>query len=166
VNKPTMNEQLDKVLDAFDQKQHERKQVQNETRSREDAFLAQFSTFRTIVAHPLFEQVGNHLRSRGHDFDISQQDYELQHDGKTRDASISLNIYPSGVERNLSSGHGMPHFSVIASRSSRTVRLHGSNMMPGHGGSAGGRGEFKLEQLTNEILQKELVSLLAEVFTK
>ena len=158
-----LEKELDDLLDAFDKRQEQRKEVQNAQTLQEDKFVADFASFRSKTARPLFERVGNHLRQRGHDFDIEEVDYSVDRDGKTTNARISFHLFPMGVNRH--EGHSFPSYAITASRGRQVIHLHGSNMLPS-GGAFGPRGDFKLDQLTLEIVERDLLKLLTEVFSK
>lgn len=160
-----MPDELDKYLDTYDRKQEERQRAQTEKRQQEDAFLAQFTEFRRSVAKPVFEEIGAHLRKRGHDFEILEQEHTVDHNGRTSDARIEFRFYPKGMDRSMLRAHEGPSFTVIVSRTEKSLALHGSTITEG-GGMAGGRGNFTLETLTSERLRQELVKLVGEVLSK
>jgi hypothetical protein len=155
-------DQLDRLLDSYDEKLRRQSEAQAATAVREDRFLAEFSKVRTQTASPFFERIGNRLRSRGHDFEIASQDHKVDQDGKSTDASIGLYVYPSGIDRLRYRHHDVPSLLVIASRRDQKITLRACNMIPGKAGTAGSVGEFTLDQLTQEILERALMKVLME----
>lgn len=159
-----LTDSLDKLLDKYDERRAEQLKAQQATKKDEDIFLENFSKFRDAVARPLFEGIGNHLRARGHEFELRQEEYGIGADQRTNDANIGLFIYPKGVARGQYRHYEYPHYTVFASRIGKFIRTHASNMRPGGGGVAGPRGEYKLEQLTRQVLEEEVLKVLGEIF--
>lgn len=159
-----LQDPLSKILDTFDQRRLEQQEVREAVDQREDMFLLEFENFSKTIICPLFERVGNHISSRGHDFEISTQKYEVGDQGEITGANISLTLYPLGIERHGYQRNQYPSFTVLASRTTQKLRLHGSTITPGGSGSAEPRGDYDFEHLTSEILERELMKLLTEVF--
>lgn len=160
-----MPDELDKYLDVYEKKQEEKQRSQTEKRQQEDAFLAQFSEFRRSVAKPVFEEIGARLRKRGHDFEITEQEHAVDHNGRASDARIEFRFYPRGMDRSRVRSSEGPSLSVIGTRTEKALALHGCTIADG-GGVAGGRGNFTLETLTGDRLRQELVKLVGEVLGK
>jgi hypothetical protein len=159
-----LTDKLDQIFQKYDERQAEHRKVQQEAKKAEDVFLEDFANFRRDVVKPFFDEIGAYLKQKGHDFRIREQDYSVGEDKKTTDAGITLFIFPAGVEPRGHREYENPHYSVFATRYSKTLRLHGSNMRPGSGGSAGPRGEYKLEQLNRQVLENDLVKHLGDIF--
>ena len=160
----TLTDKLGQLLDKHGQRQARDEKTQQDVKKAGDVFVEEFVKFRAGVIKPLFEEVGNSLKQHGHDYSVKEQEYGIGADKKTTDAGITLLIYPQGVNRDGHAEHEFPSYSVSAVGYSKALRLHGSYMRPHSGGGAGPRGEYKLQQLSREVLEEDLLKLLAQVF--
>jgi hypothetical protein len=165
----SFNDELDGLLNNYDAKQDAHKQQMQTKQSQASQFTAEFSNFSKMTAYPIFEQVGNHLRGRGHDFKIEAQDDEPHRNepyqqGGGHPARIELRIYPKGKES--AARDSLPAFRFICSKDERKVRIHVSTMMPGKGGHAGDQGKYSIEQLTPQTIQAELMKFFKEIFAE
>ena len=166
-----LNDQLDKLLDTFDQQKQAQKEAQESTKRHEDVFLSEFLNFRTSIAYPLFERVGNQLRSHGHDFEILQKTNEVDQDvdvciTPSAMTCITLIVYPNGAgDEHLSCARDLyPFFIILASLENQDIVLGSSTTMPLMLGHEGIRGDLKLNQHSSEIIERELMKFLGEVF--
>jgi hypothetical protein len=104
------------------------------------------------------------LKRSGHDYEIIENSDGLQPDGKTLNAAIVLAIFPEGVRptdpRNPDQS-GWPHIAFFVNPNKNTIFVHESAMMPNIGGPAGTAGEYTLDEITADIVQKHIVSVLA-----
>ena len=160
----TFEGQLRRLLDRYDQRKDEHQSKMAAIAREEEAFLEEFAKFRELTAYPLFETVAQHLRERGHDFSVEQKDYDVSEYGSAKDALIAITIYPAGMPRHSRAVHEFPAFSITASKGTRLVRLHRNVVNPGGGSSLTLPDELELHMVTAEVVQRELLKLLGEVF--
>lgn len=133
------------------------------TAQREE-FLSNFAGRIQGVVRPVMEEAGELLRRSGHDYEIVAYDDGLQPDGRTLNAAITLTIFPNGVRPSdpcNAEQTGWPHIAFFVNPSKNTVLVHESAMMPNIGGPAGTAGEYTLDQIGEETVQKHIVSVLA-----
>jgi hypothetical protein len=156
--------QLDVLMDKYGQRLEEAKKRQEQIKSEEDVFLSEFKRLRKEVIFPEMEDIGNHLKVRGHDYRIAEEEESLDSEGRTRDAKITINIFPAGVDRSAYRPEDTPSISFIATRYEKKIWVHGSNMMPNRGGSAGSRGKFNVEEITSDIVEREVLKVLKEIY--
>lgn len=156
--------QLDVLMDKYEQMLEEAKKRQEQIKSEEDVFLGEFKRLRKEVIFPEMEDIGNHLKASGHDYRIAEEKESHDLEGRTRDARITMNIFPAGVDRSVYRPENTPSISFNATRYNKKIWVYGSNMMPNRGGSAGSRGEFKAEEITSDIVEREILKVLKEIF--
>ena len=151
-------------MDKYEQRLEEAKKRQEQIKSEEDVFLSEFTRLRKEVIHPRMEDIGNPLKERGHDYRISEEEESVDLEGRTRDARITMNIFPAGVDRSAYRPENTPSISFVATRYKKKIWAHSSNIMPNRGGSAGPRGEFNAEEITSDVVEREVLGVLKEIF--
>ena len=156
--------QVDQLLHRYEEHRSEYQKRLDEEAREADAFLAEFANFRANVAYPLFKTVADHLRQHGHDCELEQPDQDVSDYGRVKHAKITLTIFPAGQERYSRPIHEFPSLSIIALKEVQMVRIDRDVPDPRRSVPQMPRGEFKLKQLTAEIVQRELLKLLGDVF--
>ena len=153
---------LDKILDSYSSKQDAvRKEVTRQKTEREQ-FLERFKEKATTLIRPLFEKVGEHLKSRGHDFGIKEENERIEGDGKRHsNAGITLEIYPER-KRPSFANHGCPHVAIMVDSHKNSLYVYESTMMPGSGGRSGSAGSYELDAITPEIIDKHIIGVLSQ----
>jgi len=91
---------LDRLLDDYDKKLQERQKMEGKKQTEEEAFAQAFKKLSSSVILPIMEKMGLHLKMRGHDYRVYEEDETVDAEGRTRDACIYINIYPAGIERS------------------------------------------------------------------
>jgi hypothetical protein len=150
-------EKLDAALDAYEQHQAAVARAA-ETRELEDKqFLADFTSFCSATARPALERIGQHLRGRGHDF-------EVKADGKP---GITLDIYLAGTSRLDSRGAVISHpqFSVRCNVTGRKVEFSGV-VVTGNMVGNNSRGACGLADATADLVHEKAVECIAESFKR
>ena len=135
--KKRIKSHLDALMDKYGQRLEQTKREQEQIKVEEDAFLSEFKRLRKETIFPVMEDIGNQLKTRGHDYRISEEEETIDLEGRTRDAKITMNIFPAGVNRSAYRSENTPSISFIATRYKKKIWVHGSNIMPNRGGSAG-----------------------------
>ena len=121
-------------------------------KSAEDVFAEEFARLKESVIRPVFENVGTRMAAQGHEFNISEEVM-----GK-----ISIHIVPAGAVKSIHPYTWFPTFSLFAAPFAKTVGVHGRNARPNSEGS-GQRGDYKLPQVTREVVEKELSKFIGEI---
>jgi hypothetical protein len=116
-------------------------------------FAGDFAKLKLTVIRPVFETVGNTLKERGHEFNISEEP-----GGK-----ISIHIVPAGVSKSIHPYGWFPTLSFFGAPFTKTVGLHGINARRNSEGGTGQRGDYKLAQVKKEIVEKELMKFIGEI---
>jgi len=158
---PDLNLELGKLLDQYDEKRRAVEDRRQQVKSDEDNFLKGFADLRTRVVRPVFDAIGVILKERGHDFSISEDEYAGEPGGKATEAAVSIRVVPAGMEKSPHDDAQFPSLSFVTRHYSKTVCIHSSNAVPQLGGPAGPRGDYQLAQIDKELVQAELLKLIA-----
>jgi hypothetical protein len=110
---------------------------------------------------PVFEAIGVILKERGHDFNISEDEYAGEPGGKTTEATVSIRVMPAGMEKPSHDDAQFPSLSFATRHYNKTVCVHRSNAVPQFGGPASPRGDYQLAQIDKDLVQAELLKLIA-----
>jgi hypothetical protein len=140
------------ALDQFNGKLGAATRGQPQGKAGKDVFPGDFEKLKLAVIRPVFETIGNGLKERGHEFNISEEP-----GGK-----ISIHIVPAGVNKSIHPYDWFPTFSFFAA-DAKTVGLHGRNMRPNSEASSGSRGDYKLVLVGKQIVEKELMKFIGEI---
>jgi len=155
---------IEAILDEYNKKQRAARLEMELKKAQREEFLSNFASRIQAVVRPVMEEASELLKRSGHDCEIIQNSDGLQPDGKTLNAAIVLAIFPEGERPNdprKSDQTGWPHIAFFVNPNKNTIIVHESAMMPNVGGPAGTAGEYSLEQISAEIVQKHIVSVLA-----
>ena len=156
---------LDKLMDKYQQKLAAAKMNQEKIRSEEDVLQSAFKQLEKEVIRPVMEDFGKQLKARGHEYQITEEEESLDREGKLRDASITMHIFPAGINRSAFRQENTPSISFIASRNKKKVLVHASNILPNRGGSAGARGgDLMVEEVTSDLVEQEILGVLNDIF--
>jgi hypothetical protein len=155
--------ELRKLLDQYDDKRRTVEQRRQQVKADEDAYQKAFADLRIEVIRPVFEAVGAILKARGHDFRISEEEYAAEPAGKTHEAAISMQVLPAGLEKSPQTEGGFPSLSFITRHYSKSVCIRASNAVPKLNGAANPRGDYSLAQIDKELVQCELLKLIAGI---
>lgn len=133
-------------------------------RAQREEFLSNFAGRIQAVVRPVMLEAAELLGRGGHEYEIVENPDGLQPDGRTLNAAITLTIFPNGVrptDPRSDEPKGWPHIAFFVNPTKNTVLVHESAMMPGVGGPAGTAGEYPLDEVTAEVVEKHIVSVLA-----
>lgn len=154
---------LGQILDVFDAKQEAAKQAAVRQKTEREIFLDSFYRKITSLIRPHFEEIGASLKSRGHEFEIAEEKEAFEGSGKLKTrAGVSLSIYPNGVRPGYANRNDCPRIGFYADSYKTSVNAHECTMMPGRGGQAGGAGEYSLDSITSDIIDKHVISVLSK----
>ena len=117
----------------------------------EDSFAAAYAELKRAVIRPVFENVGGTLAARGHEIHIADEP-----GGK-----IAIHIVPAGAVKSIHPYDWFPTFSLFAAPFTKSIGVHVRNARPNSEGSS--RGEYKLVQVTRELVEKDLTKFVGEI---
>ena len=150
------------IFDAYDKKQSEAGKEQAKIKTEKKLFLENFAKKVQDVIQPALDELAEAIESRGHGCEISTQKALQDTQGRTQSAQIRMLIFPNSRRSQYGGTHEESSISFIADSQEEKVWIH-TSMMLGRGGSAT---EYLLENITKEIVESEVVHLLAECFGK
>lgn len=119
----------------------------------EDTFPGDFAQLKLAVIRPVFDNVGNQMKARGHEFNISEEP-----GGK-----ISIHIVPMGANKSIHPNDWFPTLSFFGAPFTKTIGLHGRNARRNSSGGSGERGDYLLSQISKEFVEKELTKFIGEI---
>jgi len=158
--------ELGKLLDQYDHKRRTVEDRRQQVKTDDDLYQKAFSDLRLEVIKPVFEAVGAILKARGHEFVISEEEYVGEPAGKTREAVISIQIMPAGMEKSTQANAPYPSLSFITRHYNKTVCVRSSNGVPKLNGAASPRGDYQLGQIDKYLVQAELLKLIAAIIDR
>jgi hypothetical protein len=120
---------------------------------RGEDFPAEFARIKLTIIRPAFEKVGGSLKARGHDIHISEDDH----------GSLSIHIVPPGVKMTVHGYDWYPTLSFIGAPFTKTIGLQGRNARRNSEGAPGSRGNYKPAQLSQPLVEKELLKFVGEI---
>ena len=154
---------LDRLLDDYDKKLQERQKMEGKKQTEEEAFAQAFKKLSSSVILPIMEKMGLHLKMRGHDYRVYEEDETVDAEGRTRDACIYINIYPAGIERSKFGSTNTPSVKFSATKSNRLVCIYMNKIMPDRGGSWGPNETFDTANITSALVERKILELLREI---
>jgi hypothetical protein len=155
---------IEAILDEYNKKQRAARLEMELRKAQREEFLSNFAGRIQSTVRPVMVEAAELLKRSGHDYEIIENSDGLQADGKTLNAAIVLAIFPEGERPNdprNSDQSGWPHIAFFVNPNKNTIFVHESAMMPNIGGPSGTAGEYTLDEITAEIVQKHIVSVLA-----
>lgn len=158
--------ELGKLLDQYDDKRRTVEERRRQVKTDEDAYHKAFADLRTGVIRPVFESVGAILKARGHEYRISEEEYAGEPGGKTREAVISMQIMPAGMEKSPQADGAFPSLSFVTRHYNKTVCIRASNAVPKLNGGASPRGDYPLADIDGELVRVELLKLIAGIVSR
>jgi hypothetical protein len=152
--------ELGAMLDAYDVVRRADEQRKRRIEAEGLAFLAGFAELRAKLVRPVFEAAGALLKARGHDFAIREQEFVFEGDGKTSEAAIALRITPAGMETATESDVHLRELSFNTRHYNKTVAII-NGAVPQSGSIAGAAGGYPLSQIDAQLVEQELLKLVA-----
>jgi hypothetical protein len=153
-------QELDNIMNRFNNDAGGLQAKKDEDRALQDQFMNEFNRLKKEVIWPTIVDVGNQLNQYSHDFHVSEEEEYVDATANFQPASITLNIYPATFDRALLKDEGTPYISFVANRYARKIGINVSTMMPGEGGVVGSHGEYDPNQITKELVEKEILEVL------
>lgn len=148
-----LTSKLEKALDQFTRTRAPGADRKPQAKTSKDDFPGDFAKLKLSVIRPAFEAIGNLLKERGDEINISEDP-----GGK-----ISIHIVPAGVKKSIHPYDWYPTLSFFGAPFTRTIGLHGRNARRNSDSGSRPRGDYKLAQVNKEIVEKELMKFVGEI---
>lgn len=157
--KDTTKKALDSVLKQHDAKKKRAAENQAVQQKNVDEVQERFKTVLASVIRPVLESVGEHLKSAGHGYRISEgvRDEGYSTDSRQR---ITFTLFVDGKQAGRPEDY--PHFGFILER--EKVIMHQSTIGPGRGGSGGSIGDVRVDEITPELVEEKLLAFIQKLF--
>lgn len=153
---------LNSILDSFDAKREADRKKAERKKTEHEIFLEQFTEKAKSVICPALEQVAEILKSRGHNSEIREQKEGVDLEGRAINAGITLTIFPLGQHPRYPSQPDCPHVAFMVKSYENKIYVHERTMMPIRGGHAAIAGEYTLDKVTSELVEKHIISVLQQ----
>jgi hypothetical protein len=154
--------ELGTMLDVYDGVRRADEQRKRRAESEQLAFLAGFAELRSNIVRPVFERVGALLESRGHRFAIREHEFVFQADGRASEALIAIHITPAGMENAAASDAQGRELALSTRHYNRTVCVANGGV-PKSGSLAGANGGCQLAQIDAQLVEDEVIKLVASL---
>lgn len=151
--KSETRDKLQGIFNKYLEKQVEMLKAQETLRSEREIFLQAFEKKIKEVIRPIFKEIGESLKSQGQGYEVTHRREAFDSHGNIMSARIHLEIFPDGQRAQPGE---RPFISFR--------RTYVSTMMPGHGGCAGQRNAYSLDEVTPEAVEEEVLYLVANCF--
>jgi len=148
-----LNSKPGKSLDLFPGKRDAGTGARLQSKAAVDDFPGDFAKLKLSVIRPAFENIGNMLKERGHEINISED----------AGGKISIHIVPAGARKSIHPYDWFPTLSFIGAPFTRTIGLHGRNARRNSESASGPRGEYRPSQVNKEFVEKELMKFVGEI---
>ncbi len=158
--------QLNQILNNYDQKQNKIVEAKEKEKTEIELFTEDFKRFAEQVIHPIFENIRAELKARGHDADILNKDETTDDKGRKLPSIISMNIYPSGVERSEYNSDNTPRIAFVCNPDKRNFYSHVNTIQPNVGGSAGARDFFELDKADSDAIASATLIAVGDIFSR
>ena len=158
---PGMSERLSRelgaMLDRYDSARLADAARERAGKDEEELFLAQFAELARSVVRPVFEAAGEILRSRGHEFAISEEAFASRGGGSAVEAAIRLRIVPAGMDRVMRGDEDLHALAFTTRHYDKTVCIrNGAAPYEGVGAKSG----YPLARIDRQLVEDELLKLM------
>jgi hypothetical protein len=154
---------LNALLDKYDSKISQARAFEERSRMEQEAFVADFERLADEVMRPAMDAIGNALRGRAHDFEVSARSERVDRQGRLLDARITMSVFPAGIPRDRYTSLNTPQVSFVCDRRARRIRVHDVTFMPTGTGRAASRGEWTIDRVTPAFVEKAILEFLKEI---
>lgn len=148
-----LNWKFENALDRLGEKRDAGIGRAQQRESNEDSFSGEFAKLKVSVIRPAFASVGNMLKERGHEFNISED----------LGGKISIHIVPAGVNKSIHPYDWFPTLSYFPAPFRKTIGVQGRNMRRNSEASSGSRGDYTPAQINSELVESELLKFIGEI---
>jgi hypothetical protein len=161
--KEEVKNQFEDVFAEHGRKVEELRQVKVAKESAEEQFIRAFRERCTSVIKPALEQIAAYLATKGLRTTIAESQNQPGRDGRqeTREQiSLRVQVDDGG---GYHAAHEIPQLSLIPDKYKQEVTIHQSTISRGRSGMSGAIGTVSLEQVTEELLEKQVLTFVREL---
>jgi hypothetical protein len=122
-----------------------------------------FVALREAVIEPVMREVGEYLRASGHDYEIRSSETRDVGAGRNDEPSIALVVYPRGYSRTKLDPAHTPMVTFRAGDAPGRLRTQFVKRLPGRSGVPDAGHTYELDDVTAEVVRREILELLEAV---
>lgn len=157
------NSKLDDIFNARAERLDAASKAQRELQVKQDATVKEFLEVRESVIRPALEALAQKLSDRGQECKIFETQDGEQVSGLPKGATIGIRfLLDSGA--HYGRGNDYPHLTLALEKGPRKVQFYSSTMVPGRGGMSGGDGTADFGEITEELINRKALKIIAAVF--
>jgi hypothetical protein len=157
-----LDQQLGALLDRYDAARSAAESHRQKVKAGDALFLEQFDALRRDVLRPIFESAGALLEARGHGFRIIEAQFRAQDAGPTVEGAIELHVAPAGMQALPEPHDPLRSLSFATRHYNKTVCIRNGAAL--HEGTlAGAKGAFPLEKIDAQLVEDEVLKLIASM---
>jgi hypothetical protein len=154
--------ELAAMLDQYDRARRALEARKQAVKAEDALFLERFAELRRDVVRPVFAAVGKMLTERGHQFSIREGEYSSENGGKSTEAEIELRVAPAGMESAAAADDHLRVLSFSTRHYNKTVCVR-NGADPRAGELAGAKGAYALAQINTQLVEDEVLKLVASL---
>jgi len=166
-NKTNQNpkSKLNSFLNQYDDFLKRKEEKREHEKSEREKFTEEFIKIQDEIIKPVFERTKVEIESRGHKvhIKIKEPSWDTEkHLSIDPLISFDLELFTKDEEyrSRYYSTRDLPHLSFICDSLEMKIWSHESTVRPGHGGHTGARSKFTTGQVTEEVVENELMGWL------
>jgi len=161
-------ENIDKLNSLFSNLRTEEqklKESQEKKKSEEDLFVESFKTICKNLIDPKMQEFRKILRQNGYGCKIMQNEESKNGTGINAQPNIKLQI-SRNINSNFYTNNKFPHIMFTADKYYKKIGVHLDTIFQNGTGNAAMREQtYTLENLNEEIVEKEIVECLEKILT-
>jgi len=171
ISSQDLKSKLLSILDKYDEYLKQRREEKEKENNEGKKYIESFLKIRDEIIRPVFEKVKAEMEVRGHKvrIEVKEPSWDSEKNIPIElSPSISFNLELITVETRQNHFHGIhkiPYLSFIYNSLEKKVYIHKLTIGPGQIGYAESKKEFKLDQITKEVVEKELFNWVKKLMS-
>jgi hypothetical protein len=154
---------FDAVLHEYDGEVDRRKSGKDRESAEADSLHERFGALRKKVIAPTMREVGEYIKSRGHDYEIESGDKRDVGGGQADEPFITFRVYPEGFLRARMDPEHTPTLTFRAGDTPGRLRTQFVKKLVGRQDRSGVGHTYTLEAVTPDLVRSEILELLEAV---
>jgi hypothetical protein len=156
--------QLENILQAYDDKVAEEERNVAAKRAADLAFPARFAKLRAETIRPALQAFVEAIRGHGHEASAREQEESTSTTAGVSSAAISLRMTPKSLaHKSTETNRSFIEVTFSANRNERKVTVSSTNTIVNSSGGLGKRGEYEIEAMTADVVADHVIRTLQEV---
>ncbi|GAC1397396.1 MAG: hypothetical protein NVSMB52_11040 [Chloroflexota bacterium] len=151
---------LDLIMTSFKERLAKSKDAQEQRQSEEDGAYEEFKRVRAETIRPAMEDIGQELKAAGHEYEI----IEVADGRSQRDARITLAVTIIGIPTSAHRRDNKVSVSFYRTGATAVTIQAETQIKKNMKSVAGQRGNYDASDITTDFVQKEILTVLEEVF--